>query len=465
MHPMSSPLTPLSQRLRQRARTLCAGALTLLAAVSLPAGAAHAQGLPQGYTSDEGASPGETGPSQPALQADDAVAPDAAADGYSDTDPSALTEFRQPLEAHGTWVDDPTYGTIWVPSSAVVGEDFAPYVTDGHWAMSDEGEWLWVSDYDWGYIPFHYGRWVWISAYGWSWIPGRVYAPAWVVWRTGDYGYVGWAPMPPAYYWSSGVAVSFWAVPTAAYVFCPTTHVFHHHVHTYVVHDRHTVHRVAAHTHPYRPARPSGSGAGAHRPGSPSGPASGARPGYRPASPSLADARIPGSAAPKARVSADPRALGFARKSTTASARAISPAARGLQALPGKSGGARPRIPGLGAGGGKSAGSFDSSARTPRAQVPVLRTPGARPRDAAPQPRVKLPTSQGTPRISAPSQRVNPGPAPRIHPAPRAQSPSPRISVPRSSQAPRAKAPTQNAPPRASKPSKSSAPIKIHKKK
>ena len=55
MHPMPSPLTSLSQRLRQRARTLCACALTLLAAVSLPAGAAHAQGLPQGYTSDEGA--------------------------------------------------------------------------------------------------------------------------------------------------------------------------------------------------------------------------------------------------------------------------------------------------------------------------------------------------------------------------------------------------------------------------
>lgn len=37
-------------------------------------------------------------------------------DSYADTDPSALTEFRPALDGHGQWVNDPTYGTIWVPN-------------------------------------------------------------------------------------------------------------------------------------------------------------------------------------------------------------------------------------------------------------------------------------------------------------------------------------------------------------
>ena len=38
-------------------------------------------------------------------------------DTYEDTDPSALTDFHTALASHGTWVEDPTYGTVWVPSS------------------------------------------------------------------------------------------------------------------------------------------------------------------------------------------------------------------------------------------------------------------------------------------------------------------------------------------------------------
>lgn len=41
-------------------------------------------------------------------------------------DPRALTDFRAPLEPYGTWVDDGTYGTVWVPRADVVGSDFAP---------------------------------------------------------------------------------------------------------------------------------------------------------------------------------------------------------------------------------------------------------------------------------------------------------------------------------------------------
>src|SRR5690606_34575895 len=35
-------------------------------------------------------------------------------DYAADTSPEALEDFQTPLEPYGTWVDDPTYGTIWV---------------------------------------------------------------------------------------------------------------------------------------------------------------------------------------------------------------------------------------------------------------------------------------------------------------------------------------------------------------
>ena len=107
---------------------------------------------------------------------------------------------------------------MWVPNPETVGADFAPYVTAGHWALTDDDQWVWVSDYEWGSGPFHYGRWVWIDGTGWAWIPGGVYAPAWVVWQTGYYdeAYVGWAPMPPAWCWRGGVAVRGFRLTNAA---------------------------------------------------------------------------------------------------------------------------------------------------------------------------------------------------------------------------------------------------------
>jgi len=67
-----------------------------------------------------------------------------------------------------------------------------------------------VSDYDWGWAPFHYGRWVFIDGRGWSWIPGREYRGAWVSWGVDDgYGYVGWYPMMPAYLWFGGVGMAY----------------------------------------------------------------------------------------------------------------------------------------------------------------------------------------------------------------------------------------------------------------
>jgi hypothetical protein len=149
-----------------------------------------------------------------------------AADDYADTDPSALTDFRAALDPYGQWVDDPTYGTIWQPSVAAVGSDFAPYESAGHWTYGDD--YVWVSDYAWGWAPFHYGRWVYATN-GWGWIPGRQYAGAWATWRRG-YGaysnYVGWAPLPPTYAWRGGMAVGLGVVPPAPYAFCNTGNLF-----------------------------------------------------------------------------------------------------------------------------------------------------------------------------------------------------------------------------------------------
>ncbi len=128
--------------------------------------------------------------------ADDQVAEDnQAAETYDDGyDPQAYTQFEGALAPYGAWNEDPNYGRVWTPSAAVVGGDFVPYGGGGRWVQSEYG-WTWVSAWDWGWAPFHYGRWI-ACASGWGWVPGRVWGPGWVAWRYGG-GYAGWAPLPP----------------------------------------------------------------------------------------------------------------------------------------------------------------------------------------------------------------------------------------------------------------------------
>lgn len=112
-----------------------------------------------------------------------------------------VTTFDETLSPYGQWVDTgegPNDGRAWRPDPDVVGEDFQPYATGGHWVYSDWG-WTWESDYAWGWAPFHYGRWALTPSWGWVWYPGSVWAPAWVDWRFGG-GYIGWAPLPPVGY-------------------------------------------------------------------------------------------------------------------------------------------------------------------------------------------------------------------------------------------------------------------------
>lgn len=375
---------------------------------------------------------------------------------YADTDPAALTDFHSALDPHGTWADDSTYGTVWTPSSTAVGSDFAPYVTAGHWAYDDD--YVWVSDYDWGWAPFHYGRWVYIPGRGWSWIPGRTYAGAWVSWRYpyDGWGYVGWAPIPPTWYWHRGVAVGIGFVPPAPYVFCPTGHLFHPGVGAHIVTGG-QVPVVASHTRPYVPASPTVGGHALARP-SVGGPA--------PRTLGVNDAQIVHSSRENNRGLTQARQ--FARPSTAASLGARAPTvapARNVFASPRVASGV-PVGPGTGSrtiGASPSLGRnapvvtaphyrgvAPSPYRAPSAPVyaaPRISTPGY----SGPRPGLTGP-SYATPRVSPPAMAAPrftaPTPAaPRVS-APTFSAPTPaapRVSAPTFS-APRPSGPTMSAP-------------------
>ena len=112
------------------------------------------------------------------------------------------------LDGNGDWREDPTYGSVWTPTTVVAG--WSPYHY-GHWVWEGQWGWTWVDDAPWGWAPFHYGRWVYAEDH-WGWCPGRVYerpvwAPALVAfvggrgWNVGvSFGGgvgVGWFPLAP----------------------------------------------------------------------------------------------------------------------------------------------------------------------------------------------------------------------------------------------------------------------------
>ena len=132
--------------------------------------------------------------------------------------------FYDELSPYGDWVKDARYGYIWLPA---VREDFHPYGTEGHWVMTEYGN-TWVSYYDWGWAPFHYGRWYFDDYFqSWAWIPGYEWGPAWVNWRTGG-GYYGWAPLGPGV--SINVRVN---LPSFHWVFIPNHRIYHHYAYRY----------------------------------------------------------------------------------------------------------------------------------------------------------------------------------------------------------------------------------------
>ena len=132
--------------------------------------------------------------------------------------------FYDELAPYGDWVMDPNQGYIWLPYAE---QGFHPYGSNGHWAMTTYGN-TWVSYYDWGWAPFHYGRWYFDNYYqSWAWVPGYEWGPAWVNWRTGG-GYYGWAPLAPGF--SINVAVN---LPSFYFVFIPKNRIYHQYAHRY----------------------------------------------------------------------------------------------------------------------------------------------------------------------------------------------------------------------------------------
>jgi hypothetical protein len=136
--------------------------------------------------------------------------------------------FASNLDPFGSWHVSASYGRVWIPSLHVIG--WHPYA-NGHWVYTDVG-WTWVSDYEWGAIPYHYGTWVREPELGWVWVPGYVWAPAWVVFRTGP-SYVGWAPVPPSY--SIGTSFSFSNYGADHFVFVREADFVAPHIHRYAL--------------------------------------------------------------------------------------------------------------------------------------------------------------------------------------------------------------------------------------
>ena len=136
--------------------------------------------------------------------------------------------FYSNLSPQGSWYSSAEYGQVWRPYD--VDYNWNPYY-DGHWVYTDLG-WTWVSDYEWGSIPYHYGTWVMDANLGWVWVPGYVWAPAWVVFRSGP-DYIGWAPVAPGF--SLGMSFGAPLPATSSFVFVPARSFMAPRIRTYAV--------------------------------------------------------------------------------------------------------------------------------------------------------------------------------------------------------------------------------------
>lgn len=354
-----------------------------------------------------------------------------------DKDPRALDQWHSDLDPYGSWGDDPKYGHVWVPDRGVVGENFSPYVTAGHWALDADDNYVWVSDYPFGNVVFHYGRWAWTS-YGWSWIPGYQYAPAWVDWRvptSETYAYVGWAPLGPEFIWYGGAAVSFWYPSPFYWVFCPSAYLFAPYPYYHLVTRPAYVRSLGYYTRRYVAASPR----------------------LGPHGPPLALAHVPASAVPSRRLAAGAGRASFAASAgarvTTARAMsnsrlASAPPARTLSGSVASRTFSSPRVVGpprvVSSSYAGRAYTSPSATRpystsfSPSRSYPAYSPSGSSPRAYAPSysPRVYSP-SGSSPRVYSPSSA-----SPRVYSpssaSPRVYSPSssPRVYSPSRSYSP-----------------------------
>jgi hypothetical protein len=132
----------------------------------------------------------------------------------------SLETFYDELSPYGVWIYDAQYGNVWRPD--VDQEDFRPYYSNGHWEMTKYGN-TWVSDYEWGWAPFHYGRWIHNNRRGWLWVPDTKWGPAWVSWRSGA-GHYGWAPLGPGINININIGPR---IPDYYWVFIPQSNIYY----------------------------------------------------------------------------------------------------------------------------------------------------------------------------------------------------------------------------------------------
>jgi len=126
--------------------------------------------------------------------------------------------FYKSLSPYGNWIEVDG-AQCWRPTAALIDARWRPYCNRGRWVYSDQG-WTWVSEYSWGWAPFHYGRWHRHEAYGWVWTPDTTWGPAWVTWRM-DEGNCAWAPLPPSAIWRNGAFINVsldFGVPTRDFI-------------------------------------------------------------------------------------------------------------------------------------------------------------------------------------------------------------------------------------------------------
>ncbi|RZK41611.1 MAG: hypothetical protein EOO90_10530 [Pedobacter sp.] len=135
----------------------------------------------------------------------------------------SLQSFYDELSPYGQWINDPQYGYVWRPD--VDQDEFRPYYTNGRWVMTEYGN-TWVSNYDWGWAPFHYGRWVHNRYNNWVWIPDTVWGPAWVSWRSGG-GYYGWAPLGPSISIGINIGRGGYRIPDMCWNFVPYNNIYY----------------------------------------------------------------------------------------------------------------------------------------------------------------------------------------------------------------------------------------------
>jgi len=128
--------------------------------------------------------------------------------------------FYDALDPFGDWIDVERLGHCWRPEQAR-DPRWRPY-TDGGWVYTDYG-WTWRSNEPFGWATYHYGRWTRLPRLGWLWVPGTEWGPAWVSWRRSD-DYIGWAPLPPAAWSSTGFTAavdSYFDIGPGLYNFVP----------------------------------------------------------------------------------------------------------------------------------------------------------------------------------------------------------------------------------------------------